>query len=41
MGYPGSMGASFIDYFVGDDITIPAEARSLYSEAILYMPNSY
>ena len=41
LGYPGTLGASFIDYMIADKILIPKEQRSNYSEKIIYLPNSY
>jgi protein O-GlcNAc transferase len=41
IGYPGTMGASYIDYIIADSTTIPDEARRFYSEKIVVMPNSY
>jgi len=41
LGYPGSSGADFIDYIVADEIVIPNEKQSAYSEKIIYMPNCY
>jgi protein O-GlcNAc transferase len=41
IGYPGTMGASYIDYIIADRTTIPDEARRFYSEKIVVMPNSY
>lgn len=41
LGYPGTMGADFIDYIIADDVTIPAEARNFYSETIAALPHSY
>ena len=41
MGFPGSMGADFIDYVVSDRVTSPAELVHLYHEKLLWMPNSY
>jgi protein O-GlcNAc transferase len=40
-GYPGTMGADFMDYIVGDSVLIPPDVRSLYSEKIIYLPDSY
>ena len=40
MGYPGTSGASYIDYYLGDKTTIPEESRQYYSEKIVYLPNS-
>ena len=41
LGYPGTMGANFIDYIIADQIIIPPEYRNCYSEKIIYMPHSY
>jgi predicted O-linked N-acetylglucosamine transferase (SPINDLY family) len=41
MGYPGTMGASYIDYIIGDRIVIPESERQHYSEKIVSLPNSY
>jgi len=41
LGYPGSMGAPFIDYILADELVIPAEQRKHYSEEIIYLPHSY
>jgi predicted O-linked N-acetylglucosamine transferase (SPINDLY family) len=41
LGYPGTMGAPFIDYIIADEIVIPKEHRAFYSEKIAYLPHSY
>src|SRR6202522_2228201 len=41
LGYPGTMGAPYIDYIVADPILIPPESREHYTEKIVYLPNSY
>lgn len=38
LGYPGSMGAKYMDYLIADQQVIPAEAKSLYSEKIVHLP---
>ena len=40
-GYPGTMGAGYIDYLIADPIVVPADYRENYSEKIAYLPNSY
>lgn len=40
-GYPGTMGASYIDYMVCDARVIPPDQRKHYREAIALMPHSY
>ncbi|MBT8519245.1 tetratricopeptide repeat protein [Polynucleobacter paneuropaeus] len=41
LGYPGTMGAGYIDYLIADKTLIPAESQKFYSEKIVYLPNSY
>jgi protein O-GlcNAc transferase len=41
LGYPGTMGANYIDYIVADPVLIPASQQSSYSENIAYLPHSY
>jgi predicted O-linked N-acetylglucosamine transferase (SPINDLY family) len=41
LGFPGTTGADFIDYFIGDEITIPKKLRPYFTEKIIYMPYSY
>jgi len=41
LGYPGSMGADFIDYLIADHTLIPEENQQFYSEKIVYMPHCY
>ena len=41
LGYPGTMGANFIDYIIADQVVIPAKHSSRYSESIIRLPYSY
>jgi len=41
LGYPGTMGAEYIDYVFADRIVIPEDQRELFLEKIVYLPNSY
>ena len=41
LGYPGTLGANFIDYIIADDVVIPPEQRQYYSENVIYLPHSY
>ena len=41
LGYPGTLGADFIDYLVADPVIIPEDKRQYYSEQIIYLPYSY
>ena len=38
LGYPGTMGADFMDYIIGDPVVIPALTRDLYTEKVIYLP---
>ncbi len=41
LGYPGTMGADFIDYMIADGVTIPDALRPCYAEQIIHLPHSY
>jgi len=41
LGYPGTMGAEYIDYIIADEVIIPKENFDYYSEKVLYLPNCY
>jgi predicted O-linked N-acetylglucosamine transferase (SPINDLY family) len=41
LGYPGTMGAEYIDYIVADRIVIPEQQHSFYTEKIAYLPDTY
>ena len=41
LGFPGTTGASYIDYVIADDIVVPKKHQKYYTEKVLYMPNSY
>src|SRR5713101_3194071 len=41
LGYPGTMGADYIDYIIADRTVIPEESLGHYSEAVVYLPDSY
>ncbi|HEX3486493.1 MAG TPA: tetratricopeptide repeat protein [Micropepsaceae bacterium] len=41
LGYPGTMGADYIDYLIADPILIPQDQRRHYFEKIVYLPHSY
>jgi protein O-GlcNAc transferase len=41
LGYPGTMGAGFIDYIIADRYTIPEQQLGFYSENVVYLPHSY
>lgn len=41
LGYPGTMGAPFIDYLIADHTVIPEAHRQHYTEKIAYLPGCY
>ena len=41
LGYPGTMGADFIDYIIVDKNLVPEENQKFYSEKLIYMPHHY
>ena len=41
LGFPGSIGANFIDYLIADTTVIPPHEQKYYTEKILYLPNCY
>ena len=41
LGYPGSMGAPFIDYIIADPFMVPDTQRDFYSEKIIYLPETF
>ena len=38
LGYPGTMGAEYMDYLIADPTLIPEADRRYYSEKIVYLP---
>ncbi|MEI6758687.1 MAG: tetratricopeptide repeat protein, partial [Chlorobium sp.] len=41
LGYPGTMGADYLDYLIADKTIIPKNSREYYTEKIVSLPNSY
>jgi protein O-GlcNAc transferase len=41
LGFPGTMGAPFIDYIIADPIVIPPSAREHYSERVVHLPDCF
>ena len=41
LGYPGTMGADYIDYIIADKTLIPPKIQSCFLEKVVYLPNSY
>lgn len=41
LGFPGTIGADFIDYLIADKIIIPEENKAFFTEKIIYLPHCY
>lgn len=41
LGFPGSMGATYIDYIIADAVIIPDELKKHYTEAVVRLPHCY
>ena len=41
LGYPGTLGASYIDYILADATVVPAGDESFYAEQVVRLPWSY
>jgi protein O-GlcNAc transferase len=41
LGFPGTMGADYIDYILADRIVIPSGHDQFYSEKVVYLPNCF
>ena len=41
LGYPGTMGAAFIDYVIGDPVVTPLDRQADYAERIVQLPGCY
>lgn len=41
LGYPGTTGADFVDYLIGDPVVTPSSAAEHYVETLVRLPLSY
>ena len=41
LGFPGTLGANYIDYIIADPIVIPESDRRFFSEKIVTLPHAY
>jgi predicted O-linked N-acetylglucosamine transferase (SPINDLY family) len=41
LGYPGTIGADFLDYIIGDAVVLPFADQPWYSEKIVHLPHCY
>ena len=41
LGFPGTLGAAYIDYILADRIVIPEAERKFYTEQVVWLPDCY
>jgi protein O-GlcNAc transferase len=41
LGFPGTLGADYVDYILGDDEVIPRDAEPFFSERVVRLPGCY
>jgi predicted O-linked N-acetylglucosamine transferase (SPINDLY family) len=41
LGYPGTLGADYIDYLVADALVVPPDAERFYTEKIVRLPDCF
>jgi predicted O-linked N-acetylglucosamine transferase (SPINDLY family) len=41
LGYPGTTGAAFIDYVIGDPVATPPEAAADFAESLVLLPDTF
>jgi protein O-GlcNAc transferase len=41
LGYPGTMGADFIDYIIADKVVLPFDQVQFFTEKVVHLPNCY
>ena len=41
LGFPGTLGADYIDYIIADAHVIPPEEKVFYVEKVVYLPDTY
>jgi predicted O-linked N-acetylglucosamine transferase (SPINDLY family) len=41
LGFPGTLGASYIDYIIADRHVIPENHKAFYQEKVVYLPGCY
>ncbi len=41
LGFPGTLGAGFMDYLIGDATVVPLSDAGFYTERLVHLPDSY
>jgi protein O-GlcNAc transferase len=41
LGFPGTLGAPYMDYIIADEFVIPPSSRQHYAEEVVYLPDCF
>src|ERR1019366_4704402 len=41
LGFPGTLGATYLDYIIADQHVIPNDNKAFYTEKVVYLPDCY
>jgi predicted O-linked N-acetylglucosamine transferase (SPINDLY family) len=41
LGFPGTLGANYMDYIIADSQVVPEDHKCFYDEKVIYLPNCY
>ena len=41
LGFPGTIGADFMDYIIADRFVVPLEHQAYYTEKVVYLPDTF
>jgi len=41
LGFPGTLGASYMDYIIADRWVVPEDQKAFYQEKVVYLPECY
>jgi len=41
LGFPGTLGASYMDYIIADRVVLPGGEQNLFTEQVVWLPHSY
>ena len=41
LGFPGTLGADYMDYILADEFVIPPDRQGFYAEKVVYLPDTF
>ena len=41
LGFPGTLGVTYMDYILADEVTIPLASQRFYRESVVHLPHCY